>query len=132
MWHKHLDNNYFISKLYDEVHEIINTKILKIQINREGDEFTISFMMPKYADNPPKKWILANNNSIIGELDFAEIEELTLTYNSKELLSGDIKIELNDNGLLDVSISGTVNLTFKAYAGQLQSGKRLIVEALEK
>src|SRR5690625_6795765 len=93
MWHKHLDNNYFISKLYDEVPEIINTKILKIQINREGGEFTISFMMPKYADNPPKKWILANNNSIIVELDFSEIEELTLTYNSKELLSGDIRSE---------------------------------------
>ena len=95
MWHKHLDNNYFISKLYDEVPEIINTKILKIQINREG-------------------------------------EELSLTYNGKESLSGDIKIESNDNGLLDVSISGTVNLTFKAYAGFIQSVKGLIVETLEK
>jgi len=132
MWHKHLDNNYFISKLYDEVPEIIDTEIINIQINHEGEEFTISFMMPRYADNPPKKWILANNNSIIVELDLSEIEELTLTYNSKELLSGDIKIELNDNGLLDVSISGTVNLTFKAYAGYIQSVKGLIVETFEK
>ena len=38
MWHKHLDNNYFISKLYDEVPELINTEILKIQINREGEK----------------------------------------------------------------------------------------------
>jgi len=131
MWHKHLDNNYFISKLYDEVPKIINTKILKIQINREGEELTVAFKVPKYADNPPKKWNLANNNSIIVEIDFSELEELSLTYNSKELLSGDIKIELNDNGLLDVSISGTVNLTFKAYAGYIQSVKGLIVETLE-
>ena len=32
MWHKHLDNNYFISKLYDEDPKIINTEILKIKI----------------------------------------------------------------------------------------------------
>src|SRR5690625_4902149 len=126
MWHKHLDNNYFISKLYDEVPEIIN-----IQINHEEDKLTILFMMPKYADNPPKKWILLNNNSIIVELDFHEVEELSLTYNGKESLSGDIKIELNDNELLDVSISGTVNLTFKAYAGFIQSVKGIIVDTPE-
>jgi len=131
MWHKHLDNNYFISQLYDEVPEIINTEIINIQINHEGEEFTISFMMPRYADTPPKKWNLAKNNSIIVELDFSEVEELSLTYNSKEFLSGDIKIELNDNGLLDVSVSGTVNLTFKAYAGYIQSVKGLIVDTLE-
>jgi len=131
MWHKHLDNNYFISQLYDEVPEIINTEIINIQINHEGEEFTISFMMPRYADNPPKKWELSNNNSIIIELDFSEVEELSLTYNSKELLSGDIKIELNDNGLLDINISGTVDLTFKAYAGYIQSVKGIIVDTLE-
>src|SRR5690625_4167335 len=110
MWHKHLDNNYFISKLYDEVPEIIN-----IQINHEEDKLTILFMMPKYADNPPKKWILLNNNSIIVELDFHEVEELSLTYNGKESLSGDIKIESNGKGLFAVSISRTVNLNFKSY-----------------
>src|SRR5690625_5578284 len=89
-------------------------------------------MMHKYADNPPKKWNLANNNSIIVEIDFHEVEELSLTYNGKESLSGDIKIESNDNELLDVSISGTVDLTFKAYAGFIQSVKGLIVDTLER
>jgi len=131
MWHKHLDNNYFISQLYDEVPELINTEILHIQINREGEKLTVAFKMPKYADNPPKKWSMLNNNSIIVELDFSEIEELTLTYNSKELLSGDIKMELNGNGLLDISISGTVDLTFRAYSGFIQSVKGIIVDTLE-
>src|SRR5690625_1539514 len=130
MWHKHLDNNYFISKLYDEVPEIINTEIINIQINHEGDKLTILFMMTKYADNPPKKWSLSNN-TIIVELDFSEIEELSLTYNSKEFLSGDIKIESNDNGLLDVSISGTVDLNFRADIGVIQSVEGIIVGNLE-
>src|SRR5690625_657182 len=130
MWHKHLDNNYFISKLYDEVPEIINTEIINIQINHEGDKLTILFMMPKYADNPPKKWRLSNN-TIIVELDFSEIEELSLTYNSKEFLSGDIKIESNDNGLLDVSISGTVDLNFRADIVVIQSVEGIIVGNLE-
>jgi len=86
--------------------------------------------MPKYADNPPKKWSLSNN-TIIVELDFSEIEELSLTYNGKESLSGDIKIELNDNELLDISISGTVDLTFRAYSGFIQSVKGVIVDTLE-
>src|SRR5690625_5493272 len=94
-------------------------------------------MMPKYADNPPKKWSLSNN-TIIVELDFSEIEELSLTYNSKEFLSGDIKIESNDNGLLDVSISGTVDLNFRADIGvrseehtsELQSRGHLVCRLL--
>src|SRR5690625_316277 len=131
MWHKHLENNYFLSKLYDEVPEIINTEILHIQINHEGDKLTILFMMPKYADNPPEKWNSSSYNSVIVELDFHEVEELSLTYNGKEFMSGDIKIESNDNGLLDVSISGTVDLTFKAYSGYIQSLKGVIVETLE-
>src|SRR5690625_6292466 len=114
MWHKHLDNNYFISQLYDEVPELINTEILHIQINREGEKLTIKFLMPKYADNPPKKWKLLDNNSVVVELDFYGVEELSLTYNSKEFLSGDIKIESNDNGLFDVNISGTVDVSFKS------------------
>src|SRR5690625_7577569 len=87
-------------------------------------------MMPRYADHPPSKWSLSNN-SIIVEIDFSEVEELSLTYNSKEFLSGDIKIELNDNGLLDVSISGTVDLTFKAYSGYIQMVEGMIVETFE-
>jgi len=130
MWHKHLDNNYFISKLYDEVPEIINTEILKIQINREGEKLTISFMMPRYADHPPKKWSLSNN-SIIVEIDFSELEELSLTYNGKKIISGDIKIESNGNGLLDVSISGTVDVSFKAYSGYIQMVEGMIVETFE-
>ena len=88
-------------------------------------------MMPRYADHPPSKWSLSNNNSIIVEIDTSELEELSLTYNSKEFLSGDIKIESNDNGLLDVSISGTVDLTFKAYSGYIQSVEGMIVETFE-
>jgi len=131
MWHKHLDNNYFISKLYDEVPEIINTEILHIQVNHEGDKLTILFMMPKYADNPPEKWNSLSYNSAIVELDFYEVEELSLTYNGKEFMSGDIKIELNDNELLDVSISGTVDVSFKAYAGLIQFVKGGIIDTLE-
>ena len=131
MWHKHLANNYFISKLYDEVPEIINTEILKIQINREGQMLTVAFTMPKYADNPPKKWNLSDYNSIIVELDFSVIEELSLTYNSIELLAGDLKIDSNDNGLLDVSISGTIDVSFKAHAGLIQSVEGGIVDTLE-
>jgi len=88
-------------------------------------------MMPKYADNPPKKWVLLNNNSIIVELDFHEVEELSLTYNSKEFLSGDIKIESNGNGLFAVNISGTVNLNFKSDTVYIQFVKGIIVETLE-
>src|SRR5690625_1154907 len=116
MWHKHLDNNYFISQLYDEVPEIINTEILKIQINREGQMLTVAFTMPKYADNPPKKWNLSDYNSIIVELDFSVIEELSLTYNSIELLAGDLKFDSNDNVLLDVSISENIDISIKAHA----------------
>jgi len=130
MWHEHLRDNYFISQLYDEVPELINTEIMNIQINREGEKVTVSFKMPKYADNPPEKWSLSNN-TIIVELDFSEIEELSLTYNSKEFLSGDIKIESNDNGLLDVSISGTVDLNFRADIGVIQSVEGIIVGNLE-
>ena len=131
MWHKDLRNNYFISQFYNEVPELLNTEILHIQINREGEKLSIKFMMPKYADNPPKKWKLLNNNSVVVELDFYGIEELSLTYNSKEFLSGDIKIESNGNGLFAVNISGTVDVSFKSDTVYIQFVKGIIVETLE-
>jgi len=130
MWHKHLGNNYFISQLYDEVPELINTRILNIEIEDEGERLTVLFMMPKYADNPPKKWRLSPYNRVIVKLGFYDIEELSLTYNSKEFLSGDIKIE-SKNNRVDVNISGTLNLWFKAHGGVIQSVKGSIVDTLE-
>src|SRR5690625_5375808 len=119
-----------ISQLYDEVTELLNTEILHIQINREGEKLSIKFMMPKYADNPPKKWKLSPYNRVIVKLGFYDIEELSLTYNSKKFLSGDIKIE-SENNRLDVNISGTLNLWFKAHGGVIQSVKGSIVDTLE-
>src|SRR5690625_5788952 len=100
MWHKHLDENYFISKLYDEVPGLINTRILNIEIEDEGERLTVLFMMPKYADNPPKKGRVSPYNRVRVKLGFYGIEELSITYNSKEFLAGEIQKDSQNNMLI--------------------------------
>lgn len=84
MWHTKLDNNKFISQLYnDEVPELTSVPILSTNLEEEGRKFSILFMMPKYADNPPGKWRALGYNSILVELNFFDIEEISLTASNK-------------------------------------------------
>jgi len=50
--------------------------------------------MPKYADNPPIKWNNSGYNSVLVELNFFDIKELSIKASNKKL-SVDIKIELD-------------------------------------
>ncbi len=107
-------------QLYNEIPELINVRILNIKIDDEGDKISIAFVMPKYADNPPKKWELLNDNSILVELNFYDIKKLSFTSSNKKML-GDINIELTGQNLLQLTISGALDVKLEAGVGQIQS-----------
>ncbi len=120
MWQQQLDNHTFISQLYNEIPELINVRILNIKIDDEGDKVSIAFVMPKYADNPPQKWELLNYNSILVELNFYDINKLSFTSSHKKMF-GDINIEITGKNLLQLTISGALDVKLEAGVGQIQS-----------
>jgi len=75
--------------------------------------------MPEYADHPPKKWHRLKYNSIVVELNFFDVNDLSFTSTNKDL-SGDISIESNDHNTLKVRVSGTLTLSLEASGGLIQ------------
>ncbi|MBP3950152.1 Imm50 family immunity protein [Bacillus suaedae] len=120
MWYKVLDGNKFISNLYDEIPQLINVRIEAIKIEEEGRKISINFNMPKFADNPPRKWSDLNYNTVFVELDFFDAQDLTIKSN-KDKYRGNINVELDEAGKFEVNISGSVDMKLKADHGMIQS-----------
>lgn len=119
MWHRVLERNQFISSLYQEVPTLSNIRIIAIKITDEGRRVSLSFIMPKFADNPPSKWLNSGYNTVFVELDFFDVQELNVIY-GKENLKGTINIEKNQDNKLIVHICGAVNMQLIAEVGVIQ------------
>ncbi|ENQ3105773.1 hypothetical protein ACEOWJ_001760 [Bacillus cereus] len=120
MWHSDLEGNRFILNLYKEAPSLLDVRIVAVKIEDEGKKVSINFNMPKFADNPPKKWEQLNYNTVFVQLDFFDIQELTLK-SSNDKYRGDIHIELDKDEKFNINISGSVCMNFKADYGIIQS-----------
>ncbi|MED1790081.1 Imm50 family immunity protein [Brevibacillus laterosporus] len=120
MWYENLEGNKFIENLYTKVPVLINVRIIAIKVTDEGRRITINFNMPRFADNPPTKWMDSGYNTVFVELDFFDVLESTISF-TRESLRGNIIIEKSDEGKLKVVISGTVNMNLVAEVGMIQS-----------
>ncbi|SFC82725.1 Immunity protein 50 [Bacillus sp. 491mf] len=120
MWYSDLEGNRFISTLYKEAPSLLDVRIVAVKIEDEGKKVSINFNMPKFADNPPEKWEQLNYNTVFVQLDFFDIQELTLK-SSNDKYRGDIHIELDKDGKFNINISGSVSMNLKADYGIIQS-----------
>ncbi|MED1092691.1 Imm50 family immunity protein [Bacillus paramycoides] len=120
MWYSNLEGNRFISNLYNEAPSLLDVRIVAVKIEDEGKKISINFNIPKFADNPPKKWKDLNYNTVFVQLDFFDIQELTLK-SSNGKYRGDINIELDKDGKFNINISGSVCMNLKADYGIIQS-----------
>src|SRR5690625_1035525 len=119
MWHRVRNENKFISLLYYEVRELINVDIVNVKLEEQDRKEALLFVMPQYADHPPKKWNRFKYNSIVVELNFFDVNDLSFTSTNKDL-SGDISIESNEHNMLKVRVSGTLTLSLEASGGLIQ------------
>ena len=120
MWYDCLDNNKFLSNIYGSVPMLVDVQITKLAISDIGNRITIAFKMPFYPDSPPKKWQERNYNSVIVELDFFAISTLKISANTNYYI-GNIEIKRTENQLMDITISGNIDVQFQAEAGLIQS-----------
>lgn len=120
MWYSNLEGNRFISNLYNEAPSLLDVRIVAVKIEDEGKKISINFNIPKFADKPPKKWKDLNYNTVFVQLDFFDIQELTLK-SSNDKYRGDINIELDKDGKFNINISGSVCMNLKADYGIIQS-----------
>lgn len=120
MWYEYVDKNRFLLNLYNSIPILANVGIHELKLSEEGDRLTLKFDMPQYADNPPKKWIEANYNRTIVELDFFCIKEICLNTVNRDY-KGDIEISKQNDGFLHLDIHGNVQVHLIAEACLLQS-----------
>ncbi|MFD4707215.1 Imm50 family immunity protein [Gottfriedia sp. NPDC058432] len=118
MWYLSLENNLFLTNLYNEVPELKNIKIENINIVDGGRKVTLCFDMPIYAENPPQKWVNLGNNTVWVELDFFDISELEIK-SMKTLEKCDIEIKYVENSFI-INITGTVDASMIAEYGYIQ------------
>lgn len=119
MWYKHLDQTFFLQKLYENVPELTDIKIKIIEIDDEGRRISFHFDMPVYADHPPEKWIRAGYNTVYVEMDFSGILELSIK-SYRPPYHGDITIHSVTEDLFEINVKGTFVMSFKADFGMIQ------------
>ena len=120
MWVDNLLRNTFILNLYNEVPLLEDVRIQAIKIEDEGSKVSLNFDMPVFVDNPPKKWIQLGYNTVFVELDFFCVDGLAVASYNKPY-RGDVCIKQDKKGMLEIGISGSLNVNFKAESGMFQS-----------
>lgn len=125
MWHQYLQENRFISTLYSAVPQLNNVRISALKILDEGRRVTIQFDMPVYTEKPPQKWVDSGYNTVFVEVDLFDIREISLKSMDKNY-RGDIEIKKDENGLIAISIHGSIQATIKADVGMIQSVRAYI------
>jgi len=118
MWCDNLANTIFLRKLYKEVPALEDVRIASVVAGDEGNRISVVFDMPKYADHPPEKW--EGCNTAIVETDFCGITKFHINTTSNTY-RGDIRIEKNAEGLLEVSVKGNLELDITAEFGMIQN-----------
>lgn len=121
MWYDLLDNNIYITKLYNKVPNLVDIKINEMNILEEGDKVRIVFDLSSCADNPPKKWIQSEYNTTVVEIDLFEIQEINMFSMSKNIYKSDINIWRDNDNYINVDIKGRFNVSIKAIVGMIQS-----------
>ncbi|WP_353847555.1 Imm50 family immunity protein [Clostridium sp. CMCC3677] len=127
-WYDCLDNNKFLITLYNSVPMLGEVQITKLAISDSGNRITIAFKMPFYPESPPKKWKERNYNSAMLELDFFAISMLNINANTNYYI-GNIEIKRTENQLIDITISGNINVQFQAESGLIQSVEGYILRS---
>jgi len=117
MWYEYLSKTVYLHKLYKIIPSLNDVQITKISINDEGNRITLAFVMPTYADFPPAKW--DGYNVAVVEVDFFGISKLQLDTVANTY-RGDISIEKNEYGLLEITVEGSLSLSIIADAGLIQ------------
>ena len=116
MWYEHLDRTKFLHMLYDEIPALENVRIGCVKISDEGNKAKIVFDMPRYADNPPKKW--EGYNIAIIEMYFFGIKKIEISA-TDDAYRGNISIDKNSKGQVELKINGSLNLNIVSAGGGL-------------
>lgn len=120
MWYDCLDNNKFLTTLYQSVPKLTNVEIVKVSMSDGGFNITVLFVMPSTPDFLPKKWREKEYNSVMVKLDFFAISKLNICTDSNEYV-GNIEIERTEDELIAIKISGNIEAQFQAEGGLIQS-----------
>lgn len=120
MWYEFIDKNKFLLKLYNSIPLLLNVDIQQLDLSDYGSRITLKFNMPNYADNPPKKWIDANYNTAMIQLDFFCVRKINFKSSDRKYY-GNIEIYKDIDSFIYLDIQGSIELHLIAEACVLQS-----------
>ena len=119
MWYKCIEKRHFLESLYSEIPRLTDVRIEEIGIYDQGNQVSLKFDMPCFADKVPSKWADSGYNTVFVHLDFFGINKISLTsYTNK--IQGDIEIIRDEDGLITASITGAIEFSFQAECALFQ------------
>jgi len=118
MWFEHLEDPRPYLNMYKEIPPLVDVRILSITFGEGRHGITITFNTPTYPDFPLDKWEGCDIASMT--IDFYGIRDLQISTTGHKY-RGDITIEKNAEGLLEVEIKGSLNLRLVAEFGVISN-----------
>lgn len=82
--------------------DLINVRILNIQLCEKGSRVKVSLLLPALVDNPPLKWKQLKYDTAIINLELFAVSSVSLKYKSN-----------NDIGNIYLKRTSQDNITFK-------------------
>lgn len=119
MWYKEIDKIGFLLELYNDIPDLNDVQINKIEILEEGDKVTITFNMPRFADHVPEKWKKSKFDVVEIECDFIVISKFHIDFNNINFRSN-MWIERDNSDKLIIKIEGDINCSFIAEYAMIQ------------
>ncbi|AKH63575.1 MULTISPECIES: Imm50 family immunity protein [Photorhabdus] len=98
-----IDKRKICSIYTDELPSLDCVDIHEILFHRDGPKVTLRFNFKLYPNNPPKKWVGQNFNTVQAQLTLLDIKDVNLKGWTGTSYIADIKIGKN-NGLINLNI----------------------------
>lgn len=113
MWYDVVEKNEFLQKLYISIPDLINVRILNIQLCEGGSRAKVSLLLPVLVDNPPLKWKQLGYDTAIINLDLFAVSSTSLEYKSNNF-AGNIYIKRTSHDKIIFKCEGNIDLEIYA------------------
>lgn len=124
MWVKCFENNFFITKLFNDMPQLENVHILSININPCNNNILIKINLSTFVDFPPPKWGSKGEYVLTIELDFYNVSINYFNKISTENVNIQIQKKENTNNFFS---KDGIEMCFDFECGVIQSIKPNLV-----
>lgn len=121
MWYEVVEGTFFLKKIYCDIPDLDKVRIEKACLMREGTIFRLSFDMPTFPVNMPKKWANSSYSAIHVTIDFFDVIRVDINYDIaiKTVKPSSVLVYKSENSI-KLEVEGAINGIIIAQTGLIQ------------